>query len=636
MTRLLSLLIFLGAALWGGIVPIAHSEQEAPSAAPAGDTIVLKQLAVRTLDSSLPERLAMLPAQHLRTPRSFKQFSASTDFQIADASAHRLWAVYIASFAHGGDVSINGVHIGQVATSTPETTVWHTRPFLFTVPLGVLHNGTNRFELRWGARESLTLLSVMAIGPADVLEPVYRSRFFWQNTMAEVALVHALVIAAILLGIYSTRRHQVNYLSLGVGALGFSVIMLTYMLPPMPGWFYPLWRAIHIGGIGMFTAGAWLFLIREAQPENRWFPVLCMAWSAIGPAVYLVHFALTDITFYKWFETAWGGISGVIGLYPVCLLALALWRRWAWREFIFVFATLCAIAMGVADILLQGTARSHLGSTGYGLQMVSPLWFTALTGVLVLDFAKSLRQEDEQRKHMATELDRQRHDLAELHAVSQQYEREQAALHERQRIMQDIHDGLGSQLISSLALSERGHLSAGQTSLLLRDCIDDLRLAIDALSGDEDQFIVAAGNLRFRMAPRLAAAGIQLQWDAKTWTNDAAVSTTQTLPILRIMQEAFTNTLKHANAKTLSVTLRSTDREINVVIKDDGHGFDSASTSIGKGLHGMEKRARSIGAQLRVTSMPLTCAPVQPDFTTCISLKLSVSKPEEETHTRGV
>jgi signal transduction histidine kinase len=461
----------------------------------------------------------------------------------------------------------------------------------------------------------------MAVGPLQALEPIYRSRLFWQNTMAEIALVHAMVIAAILLSIYSLRRHQVNYLRLGMGALGFSIIMLTYMLPPMPGWFYPLWRSIHIGGIGLFTVGAWLFLIGEAQPSNRWFPRLCMFWSAIGPLVYLVHFILTDITFYKWFETAWGGISGLIGLYPVALLAHSIWRQWAWRKFIFILATMCAIVMGIADILLQGTARSALGSTGYGLQMVSPLWFTALTVVLVLDFARSLVREDEQRKRMASELAKQEKDLVLLHEISQQREREKAALHERKRIMQDIHDGLGSQLISSLALSERGHLNAAQTSLLLRDCIDDMRLAIDALSGDDDQFIVAAGNLRFRMAPRLEAAGIQLRWDAREWSNDEAVTAAQTLPLLRIIQEAFTNTLKHASAKTLSVTLRSTARRVEVILEDDGCGFDIGSTSMGKGLHSMEKRARGIGAALEVTS---TAASTVDKGGTCIQVTLLV------------
>lgn len=582
----------------------AHINGNTPSALPP-EVVVLDSLTVRTADQSLPTRLAMLPGQHIRTPRTFKEFHGETAFEIPDVASHKLWALYITSFAHGGQISINGNQIGQVASSTPETTVWHTRPFLFTVPNGILKNGSNDIEIQWGGRESLTLLSMMAVGPLPALEPLYRSRLFLQNTMAEIALVHAMVISAVLLSIYGMRKHQASYLTLGIGALGFSIIMLTYMLPPMPSWFYPFWRAIHISGIGLFTVGAWLFLIREAQPANRWFPILCISWGVCGPFAYLLYFSVTDISFFKWFETAWGTISGILGIYPVGLMVASVWRRWNWRKFIFILASMCAIGMGIADVLLQGTGRSALGGAGYGLQTVSPLWFTALTVVLVMDFAKSLLREDEQRIRLANELKKQEKALASMHAVAQSHERKQAAMLERERIMQDIHDGLGSQLISSLAISERGDLNSEQTSLLLRACIDDLRLAIDAFSSDEDNFSAAATNLRFRMAPRLAAAGITLHWDDKEWTSDAVVPTVNILPLLRIMQEVITNTVKHGQAEHLYVTLKSSTHQAQIILEDDGWGFDPSVTSTGKGLKNMKKRVLAMkGASIRVTSNP--------------------------------
>ena len=52
---------------------------------------------------------------------------------------------------------------------------------------------------------------------------------------------------------------------------------------------------------------------------------------------------------------------------------------------------------------------------------------------------------------------------------------------ERQRIMQDMHDGLGSQLLTSLAAVERGALDPKGMAQVLRDAMDDMRLAIDTL-----------------------------------------------------------------------------------------------------------------------------------------------------------
>lgn len=567
-----------------------------------GDVVSLQHLLVTTHDQGLPARDAALPSQHLRAPRSFKQFEARGEFTIRDTKAHALWGIYIVAFSHGGTVRVNGVRVGDVATSTPATTVWHTRPYLFTVPNSLLRDGTNVLELGWGARESLTLLSRIYVGPYNTLLGPYGQRLFWQNTMAEVALVHALVIATILLGIYSLRRHQRHYLTLGLGAIGFAIIVLAYMLPPMPYWAYPLWRATHIGGIALFTCGAWLFLIQEAQPRNRWFARFCLAWAALGPLAYLVHFAWTDLSFFRSFETTWGVISGLIGLYPVGLLLGSLWRRWDWRHFVFVLATSVAIVMGVADVLLQGTAKSLFGNVGYSLQTVSPLWFTALTLVLMMDFASSLVKESEQRRNIREQLDQQRSELAALYEASRVREHEHAVLQERQRIMQDIHDGLGSQLVSSLAMSEAGELDARQTSHLLRDCIDDLRLAIDALSDDGHSFWLAVGNLRFRMTPRMKAAGIELQWQRSDMATERDVPVAQTLAILRVIQEALTNALKHAGATRVSVRFELEAAALTITIEDNGAGFDTANTSLGKGISGMHKRARALHATLTVRS----------------------------------
>jgi signal transduction histidine kinase len=187
-----------------------------------------------------------------------------------------------------------------------------------------------------------------------------------------------------------------------------------------------------------------------------------------------------------------------------------------------------------------------------------------------------------------------------LHETNQLHERESATLQERQRIMSDIHDGLGSQLLSSLALSEKGALSKEQTSSLLRECIDDLRLAIDALSDEENQFEVAAGNLRFRLEPRLRAAGIQLSWKVTRSADAHDIPNTATLALLRILQECISNALRHSGAQRICVSLQSSSQEFLMKVIDNGCGMQAPQNSIGRGINLMQKRARSINAKLSI------------------------------------
>jgi signal transduction histidine kinase len=122
------------------------------------------------------------------------------------------------------------------------------------------------------------------------------------------------------------------------------------------------------------------------------------------------------------------------------------------------------------------------------------------------------------------------------------------------------------------------------------------------MSDTDDQFGMVAGNLRFRMESRLRSAGITLKWDSSGFSDSAIVPASKTLPLLRIMQESITNALKHAQATEIRVVLSSDEQGLHIQISDNGKGFEIASVRLGKGLSGMEKRSRSIGAVLSITS----------------------------------
>ena len=72
------------------------------------------------------------------------------------------------------------------------------------------------------------------------------------------------------------------------------------------------------------------------------------------------------------------------------------------------------------------------------------------------------------------------------------------------------------------------------------------------------------------------------------------------LHILRILQEAFTNTLKHTRATQIRVMTGAEDGYVNVLIADNGGGFsaDEAVADCGKGLANQQRRAQAIGAQI--------------------------------------
>ena len=135
---------------------------------------------------------------------------------------------------------------------------------------------------------------------------------------------------------------------------------------------------------------------------------------------------------------------------------------------------------------------------------------------------------------------------------------------------------------------------------MLRECIDDLRLAIDSLAGSDDGFAVMAGNLRFRMEPRLRAAGIVLRWNSAGLDAHDTVDAAKALSLLRVMQESLSNAMRHSGATEIAVTLATIDGRLSIEIRDNGTGFDVAQVRRGQGLQSIEKRTRTIGAALHI------------------------------------
>jgi signal transduction histidine kinase len=210
--------------------------------------------------------------------------------------------------------------------------------------------------------------------------------------------------------------------------------------------------------------------------------------------------------------------------------------------------------------------------------------------------SKRMNAELEERvRQKQSELERQ-------FELLQRLSRDAAIAEERRRIMSDMHDGIGGQLISTLSLVEGGEATQEQIAGALRECIDDLRLAIDSLEPTEEDLLPVLGNLRYRLEPRLKAHGIELDWQVQDVPRLACLTPQNVLNVSRILQEGFTNIIKHAQAKVVRVTTSIDANGVSIDVSDDGKGFDEATGSRGHGLTSMRKRACAVGGGLAMQS----------------------------------
>jgi signal transduction histidine kinase len=74
--------------------------------------------------------------------------------------------------------------------------------------------------------------------------------------------------------------------------------------------------------------------------------------------------------------------------------------------------------------------------------------------------------------------------------------------------------------------------------------------------------------------------------------------------LLQIGQEAIANAVSHANPTALNITLRYEENGVELVVEDDGKGFDYQPQRAGFGILGMQKRAREVAGTLSINTAP--------------------------------
>jgi two-component system sensor histidine kinase UhpB len=192
--------------------------------------------------------------------------------------------------------------------------------------------------------------------------------------------------------------------------------------------------------------------------------------------------------------------------------------------------------------------------------------------------------------------------LREIYASREKILAEQITLDERQRIMRDMHDGLGSNIMSMLLAARRGNAEPAKVADGLQGVIDEMRLMIDSMDSVGESLESAFAIFRDRVEPRVEAAGMEFVWQDHSRGFMPHYSPRDVLQVFRIMQEAVTNALKHSGGTRLTATLASSPEPgfaLRLSISDDGAGLSKAERP-GKGLASMATRAKSIGAELRV------------------------------------
>lgn len=172
---------------------------------------------------------------------------------------------------------------------------------------------------------------------------------------------------------------------------------------------------------------------------------------------------------------------------------------------------------------------------------------------------------------------------------------------ERARIARDIHDNIGAQLLRALHSRETGRKDA-----MIRETLTDIRDVINNAQGAEAPMEDVLADLRAETADRLEPHGVQLSWSLHA-APGALLSRQKVHALRALIREAVSNTIKHAEAKSVDVTIRLDADWLSLKVTDDGKGMPAQMASLGNGLSNMKIRVESFGGNISLEGGEGTC-----------------------------
>lgn len=502
---------------------------------------------------------------------------------------------------------VNGRLVGSCAQGGIEKANCSWRPTLIEIAPDYLRAGENLFQVVLApSHAKKSGISMLTVGNLDALQRSSRVKeSFFATTIAQ-HLVWLVLFVGLLSFIVGLGMSERMYLLFGVALLlesaqQFAIMQSVYPMDPRV--FEAGQRLCRLVGVPVFLSALLQLLDLQKRNVNRF--LLHYAW--ISPLTWIL-IGVRSIHF-QWLIAPVLGVMGWV-VYEVTIRAI---RTSSFSRLLVPLFLILLLYLAYLDWYALNRARTYTWLT--------PSWFTVLGTVALLGIVTVKRAVASMRHslHHASILEIR---LAEREtALAQTYmtliaaERHNSTMAERERIMADMHDGLGSTLTAARLAIDSGALGTKETAYVVQDCIDDLRLILECSSPSADCFADVFTDYRFRIDRALQAAGITSSWHNGLPTS-LRFETAVSLNIMRIIQEAVTNALRHSHASIVEVSAcvqnddapdpgNGASERLRICVRAGGCA-PSPHTALhpkppGHGLRNMKARARALGADLQVT-----------------------------------
>lgn len=534
-----------------------------------------------------------------------------------DALPGEPWGIFIPRAGNVLEVSMNGAVLqtfGDLRVANGPD--YAKEPLYLQVPARMLKSGDNQMQILIRADTGRRAgLSAVTIGPARYVQgELFDVAHGWRTTGTVLLAAFSVIVGAIALALWLSQINigtpgrsgrEALYLWAAVAEFCWALRIADGVMqhPPLP---WVAWGTLMTACYAGWVAASMLFCHHVAGWNRR--PVLQWMHGAmallIGGSIVSTWLALARAE-PRWLTT-WLGLELMgVALY-VGYFVFATARRPDMARVLVALAALGSVAVAARDWTVIRVSDAY-GETTW-IRYTSVFFGLALLTIVLTRFRSVSVQARQGAMRLTDRVAQRETELASTYARLEQSAREQARTHERERILRDMHDGVGSHISAAIRQLQSGQSSSAELLRTLRDSLDQLKLSIDSIhlpAGDVTALLAA---LRYRLEPRLRASGIALEWDVDELAPVAWLDAQGTRQLQFLLFEAISNVLQHAGATMLRIEAAMHGAVLRLRVVDNGRGFEALEPP-----RALRERAQAIGARLTVQSRP-ACTVVQLEF----------------------
>jgi signal transduction histidine kinase len=203
----------------------------------------------------------------------------------------------------------------------------------------------------------------------------------------------------------------------------------------------------------------------------------------------------------------------------------------------------------------------------------------------------------------------------QLRSAYEQQIREAAGQQERHRLARDLHDAIKQEIfvVQTAAATVEARFDSdpdgarsalAQVRAAAREAMAEMEAMLDQLRAAPLEPTGLVEVLRKQCEALGFRTGARVEFQFGTLPSNEALAPGAPQAIFRVAQEALANAGRHARAANVKVSLNVFGQKLELMVRDDGSGFDANRRASGMGIRNMRERATEYGGEFEIDSMP--------------------------------